>query len=284
LYLGRAVAREECHMSYWRGKRAVITGGSAGLGRALANALVRRGANVAIVARGQPALATTAQELKARGGNVLAIAADVTNQLDVDRLSSTIMSAWGGLDLLCHCAGRSMRGTALATSVDEFRDLVETNFLSAVRLTQAFAGALLESRGHLVLIGSLASKVAAGYLGAYPASKFPLAAFAQQLRMELGGKGLHTLLVCPGPIARGAHDGRTRYTQQVADVPPAAYQPAGGAKVRAMDPHWLAEKVLRACELRRAELVVPRRARLLFAVSQLSPRLGDWLLRKMTTE
>jgi hypothetical protein len=51
-----------------------------------------------------------------------------------------------------------------------------------------------------------------------------------------------------------------------------------------MDPHWLAEKVLRACELRRAELVVPRRARLLFAVSQLSPRLGDWLLRKMTTE
>jgi short-subunit dehydrogenase len=215
----------------------------------------------------------------------LAIAADVTIQSDVDRISSAVTSAWGGLDLLCHCAGRSMRGTALATSVDDFRDLLQTNFLSAVRCTQVFAAALMESRGHLVLIGSLASKVAAGYLGAYPASKFPLAALSQQLRMELGGKGLHALLVCPGPIARGGeHDGRARYAHGAPDVPAAAYQPAGGAKVRAIDPAWLAEKILRACEQRRAELVVPRRARLLFAVSQLSPRLGDWLLRKMTTE
>jgi short-subunit dehydrogenase len=272
-------------MSYWRGKRAVVTGGSSGLGRALANVLVSRGASVAIVARDQASLDATAQELKARGGNVLAIAADVTSQPDVDRLASTVMTAWNGLDLLCHCAGRSMRGTALATSVDEFRDLVETNFLSALRCTQAFAAALLESRGHVVLVGSLASKVAAGYLGAYPASKFPLAALAQQLRMEMGGKGLHVILVCPGPIARdGEHKGRTRYAQQAQDVPAAAYQPAGGAKVRAIDPRWLAERILRACEQRRAELIIPRRARLLFAVSQLSPRLGDWLLRKMTTE
>jgi short-subunit dehydrogenase len=271
-------------MSYWSGKRAVITGGSAGLGRALAHVLVNHGASVAIIARGQPALDATAQELKARGGNVLAITADVTKATDVDRVLSSVTSAWGGLDLLCHCAGRSMRGTALATTVDEFRDLLETNFFSAVRCTQAFAKALMESRGHLVLVGSLASKVAAGYLGAYPASKFPLAALAQQLRMEFGGKGLHTLLVCPGPIARdGQHDGRTRYAQQAADVPAAAYQPAGGAKVRAIDPRWMAEKILRACEQRHAELIVPRRARLLFAVSQLSPRLGDWLLRKMTT-
>lgn len=271
-------------MSYWRGKRAVVTGGSAGLGRALANELASRGASVALVARGQQALDATVEELRARSGNTLAIAADVTNQTDVDRASSTVISAWGGIDLLCHCAGRSMRGTALATSVDEFRNLWETNFLSAVRCAQAFA-ALLESRGHLVLVGSLASKVAAGYLGAYPASKFPLAALAQQLRMEMGAKGLHTLLVCPGPIARDDQDNRpTRYTQQAPDVPAAAYQPAGGAKVRAINPRWLAEKILWACEQRRAELIVPRRARLLFAVSQLSPRLGDWLLRKMTTE
>lgn len=272
-------------MSYWRGKRAVVTGGSAGLGRSLACALVRRGAEVMLVARGQPALDAAAAELRALGGSVLAIAADVTSQQDVDRLVSTVMSTWGGVDMVAHCAGRSMRGTALATSVDEFRDLTETNFISAVRLTQAFAAALMVSRGHLVLVGSLASKVAAGYLGAYPASKFPLAALAQQLRMEMSGKGLHSLLVCPGPIAReGAHEGRARYAQHAPDVPAAAYQPAGGAKVRAIDPHWLSEKILRACEERRAELIVPCRARLLFALSQISPRLGDWLLRKMTTE
>jgi short-subunit dehydrogenase len=176
-----------------------------------------------------------------------------------------------------------MRGTATSTSVDEFRDMIETNFLSAVRCTQAFATSLTRSRGHLVLIGSLASKVAAGYLGAYPASKFPLAALAQQLRMEMGDKGLHTLLVCPGPIARDDRsDTGTRYASQAPDVPAAAHQPGGGAKVRAIDPQWLAEKILIACEKRRAELVVPWRARVLFTVTQLSPRLGDWLLRKMT--
>ncbi len=270
-------------MSYWRGKRAVVTGGSSGLGRALADVLVRREARVAIAARRQPLLDATAKDLQARGGSVLTVAADLTRADDVRRLASTVHSAWGGIDLLCHCAGRSMRGTVLATSAEEFLELWETNFLSAVRCAQEFAPALIKSRGHIVFAGSLASKVAAGYLGAYPASKYPLAAFAQQLRMEVGD-GLHVLLVCPGPIARDADDdSAARYAAQAPDVPAVAHQPGGGAKVRAIDPIWLAEKILHACEQRRAELVVPRRARLLFVISQLSPRLGDWLLRKMTT-
>jgi short-subunit dehydrogenase len=159
-------------MSYWRGKRAVVTGGSSGLGRAMATVLVRRGAKVAIVARRQEPLEATAQELKGLGGEVLSIVADVTKQDDVDRLGSIVQSTWGGLDLLCHSAGRSMRGTVTSTAVAEFQEVIETNFLSAVRCTQAFASALVRSRGHLVFIGSLASKVASGYLGAYPASKF----------------------------------------------------------------------------------------------------------------
>jgi short-subunit dehydrogenase len=176
-----------------------------------------------------------------------------------------------------------MRGTILGTPADEFRALWETNFLSALRCTQQFAAALTESRGHVVLIGSLASKAAAGYLGAYPASKFPLAALAQQLRMEIGNS-LHVLLVCPGPIARtDGTDTKGRYAEQAPDLPAAAHRPGGGAKLRAIDPQWLARRILRACEARRPELIVPRTARLLFALSQLSPRLGDWLLRKMTS-
>ena len=192
----------------------------------------------------------------------------------------------GGLDLLCNCAGRSMRGTVLATPVVEFRDMFEVNFLSAVRCTQAFAPALAESHGHVVLVGSLASKVAAGYLGAYPASKFPLAALAQQLRIELGPGGPHVLLVCPGPIARDdavAAGSGGRYADQASGIPAAAQKPGGGAKVRAIDPCRLSEQILDACQQRRAELIVPGKARLLFALSQLSPRLGDWLLRRMTS-
>lgn len=274
-------------MTYWHRKRAVITGGSAGLGLAIARTLVKQGARVVIAARRASTLEAAAQELSGLGGDVLTIAADVTKQDDVARLNDVVQSAWGGLDLLCHAAGRSMRGTALDTSVEDYQSLWDVNFLSAVRCSQQFAPALMKSHGHLVLIGSLASKVAPSFIGAYPASKFPLAAFAQQLRVENGDRGLHTLLVCPGPIARDAVEGEggnsTRYAHQGATVPEAALRPAGGAKVRAIDPHELAEKILRACERRQPELVVPPKARLLFTLAQLSPRLGDWLLRKMTS-
>ena len=273
-------------MSYWRGKRAVVTGGSAGLGRAIAKTLVRHGARVVIVGRRPEVLDQTLRELKSdAGGDVFAVSADVTKSEDVARIAQAVQSMWGGLDMFCHSAGRSMRGTVLGTSPDEYRDMLDTNFVSAVRCAQVFAESLITSRGHLVLIGSLASKVAAGYLGAYPASKFPLTALTQQLRLETASRGLHTLLVCPGPIRREeSHAGQGRYAAQTtSDIPAEAQRPGGGAKVRQIDPYWLAEKILVACEKRRAELVVPWKARILFAASQLSPRFGDWMLRRMTS-
>ncbi|HEY4232439.1 MAG TPA: SDR family NAD(P)-dependent oxidoreductase [Lacipirellulaceae bacterium] len=265
-------------MSYWQSKRALITGGSSGFGRALAAALVERGARVAIVARGQEALTQAAAALSARGGEVLAIAADVTNAAEFERAVTAIRERWGGVDFFCHAAGRSMRGDVLTTSPDEFRELWELNFLSAVRGTQLLAESLCENRGHLVLIGSLASKVAPRYMGGYPASKFPLAALSQQLRLEIGPRGTHVLLVCPGPIA-GDH-AAPRYASASPTLPAAAQRPGGGANVKAIDPNRLAAKILRACERRQPELIVPARARALFALSQLSPALGDWLLGK----
>jgi short-subunit dehydrogenase len=271
-------------MTYWTGKRALIIGGSAGLGRALADVLAQHGARLAIIARRPQPLDVATQELEGRGAEVLSITADITNAEDIKRIGDSVQTAWGGIDLLCHCAGRSMRGTVLATTAADFRDLWETNFLSAVECIQQFAESLTANRGHVVLIGSLASKVAAGYLGAYPASKFPLAALAQQLRLETEQNGLHTLLVCPGPIAReDQHGSAARYAAQGQEVPAAAHQPGGGAKVPMINPHWLAGRILRACEQRRAELVVPKRVRLLLLASQLSPRFGDWLLRRMTS-
>jgi uncharacterized protein len=278
-------------MHYWHGKRAVITGGSSGLGRALTAALVERGTRVAIVARGQEALDRAAAELSARGNEVVTIAADVTAPGDVERMAATVRERFGGLDFFCHCAGRSMRGEVLKTSPEDFRALWELNFLAALRGTQVFADELIKNNGHIVLVASLASKVAPRYLGGYPASKFPLAALAQQLRLELDPQGAHVLLVCPGPIARdksivgGVSDADLssspgRYSNDSPDVPASALRPGGGAKVTAIDPKILSAKILDACERRQPELIVPAKARLLFALSQLSPKLGDWLLRK----
>jgi NAD(P)-dependent dehydrogenase (short-subunit alcohol dehydrogenase family) len=271
-------------MEFWRNKRAVVTGGSSGLGRALAGELVSRGARVALVARGQAALDTAAEQLRGLGGEVIILPSDVTDREQVAQAAGEIMRRWGGVDLVAHCAGRSMRGNALSTSPAEFRDLWEANLLSSVHLAQAFADSLSAERGSLVLLGSLASKVAPRYLGAYPSSKHAVAALAQQLRLESAERGMHVLLVCPGPIARD--EGARRYVEgsPPADVPAAAYEPAGGAKVRRIDPQQLAARILQACERRRAELIVPSSARFLFALCQISPRMGDWFLRKFTVE
>jgi NAD(P)-dependent dehydrogenase (short-subunit alcohol dehydrogenase family) len=260
-------------MAYWQGKVALVTGGSSGLGLAIARALVAAGAKVLIAARDADRLAAAAESIGAQG-----IAADVTQPADVQRLFERVIAEHGRLDLLVNGAGKSSRGAIAETTAEQFRELLDVNFLSAVRCTRAALPHLLAARGHVVHVASLAAKVASPYLAAYPASKFPLAAYAQQLRLELGPQGLHVLLVCPGPIRRG--DAGRRYRDEAADLPPSAQLPGGGAKLGAIDPDWLARRILTACERRRSEMVVPSRVRLLLAISQLWPDIGDWLLRK----
>ncbi|MEX0938675.1 MAG: SDR family NAD(P)-dependent oxidoreductase [Pirellulales bacterium] len=266
-------------MHYWQDKVALVTGASSGLGAALAETLVEKGAKVALAARGQDRLHRFADALRQRGGDVLPVAADVTSQADVERLFEQSGQHFGRLDLLVNCAGKSARAELRQLDADHFDELMELNFLAAVRCTQAAMPHLIQSRGHVVHIGSLSSKVATRYLGGYPASKFALAAYAQQLRLELGPAGLHVLLVCPGPIAREQCD---PYDAASAGLPESASRPGGGARISAIDPHLLARRILDACRRRKAELIVPGRARLLFALAQLSPRLGDWLVRRMT--
>lgn len=263
-------------MTYWQNKVAVVTGGSAGLGLSIAAALLRAGSRVVCVGRSEERLAESAGQLGAAAGWLTTIAADVTVASDVEALFARTRAEFGRLDVLVNCAGRSARGDALSATSDEYRALWELNFLATVRCTQAAAAALVESRGHLVNLGSLAAKTAVRHLGAYPASKFALAAFSQQLRYELGPRGVHVLLVCPGPIAR--RDAGHRYDHEASALPESARLPGGGVRLKAIDPERLADSILRACVRRSPELVVPGRARWLFAISQLWPRLGDWLL------
>ena len=112
------------------------------------------------------------------------------------------LDQFGRLDALVNNAGRSMRRSILETTPEDFQQLMELNLIGLVRCTRAAAPQLLANRGHLVNIGSLAAKSAARWVGAYPATKFAVAAYSQQLRLELGPQGLHVLLACPGPIAR----------------------------------------------------------------------------------
>ncbi len=268
-------------VSHWLDKVAVITGGSSGLGRAIADVFSAAGARVVIAALDDGHLAPAADEIRSAGGYALAVPADLTRQEDVDRVFAEVRDRCGRLDVLVNCAGRSTRGAVLETTVENFRDLIELNFYAMVRCTRAAAPMLLEVGGHLVNIGSLAAKSASRYVGAYPVSKHAVAAYSHQLRLELGPQGLHVLLVCPGPLTRP--DAGRRYDDQAQDLPAEARRPGGGVKLKTISPDDLARRILQACQRRQPELVVPAKARLLFAIAQLFPSLGDWIISKKTS-
>jgi NAD(P)-dependent dehydrogenase (short-subunit alcohol dehydrogenase family) len=267
-------------MSFWQNKVVLVTGGSSGLGRVIAEAFSAADAKVVIAALEADAVRLAADQMQAAGREVLGVHADITRQDDVNRLFRQAIERFGRLDVLVNNAGRSMRGKVLDTTPEQFRELMELNLIALVRCTRAAMPHLLAQRGHVVNIGSLAAKSAARWVGAYPATKFAVAAYSQQLRLELGSQGLHVLLVCPGPIERT--DARLYPLAGLEDVPEAARRPGAGVQVRATPPQDLARWILRACERRQPELVVPGKARLLFAISQLWPSLGDWIVLRKT--
>ena len=263
--------------SYWQNKVVLITGGSSGLGRIIAETFHRAGAKLALVALEKPDVEKAAVEI---GGETLPIHADITRQDDVDHIFETVKNHFSGLDVLVNNAGRSMRGMVLDTTPEQFQTLFDLNVLGTIRCTRAAVPMLLERKGHIVNIGSLAAKSAVKYVGAYPVSKFAVAAYSQQLRLELGSEGLHILLVCPGPIRR--ENERLYPLEGLENIPESARKPGAGIKVKRIDPNDLAQKILTYCERRKPELVLPGKARLLFALSQLMPSLGDWIVKRST--
>ena len=267
-------------MGSWSGKTVLVTGGSAGLGVEIVAAFAAAGATVVALARNSERLEEAVGGMRERDWDVRGETADVLIPEQVEQAVQRAVSLHGQLDVFVNNVGRSVRGRACDTTPEEFQEFWEGNFLSIVRCTRIAIPHLIQSQGHLVNIGSLAAKVGGKHLGAYPASKFPLAAYSQQLRLELAEHRVHVLLACPGPLKRD--DGGQRYESSAANLPPTANQPGGGVRISGLDGAVVGRRIVKCCERRRPELVMPSKAKLLFALAQISPAFGDWILKKMT--
>ena len=151
---------------YWAGKVVLVTGGSSGLGRALAEVVCPgRGRRGGFRPLGRRLGNRRRRSLRPLGTRVLAIPADVTQQDQVEQLIEQTIQHFGRLDVLVNNVGRSTRGALLDATPEDFANLMEINFLSVVRCTRAAVPHLIRSRGHLVNIGSLSGKSASRYVG-----------------------------------------------------------------------------------------------------------------------
>jgi short-subunit dehydrogenase len=176
----------------------------------------------------------------------------------------------------------------LGISRADLQQYLDANLFSAVELVQAAADDVAQARGHVVFIGSLAGKLVTPFMGPYAVAKSAIAAYADAVRLELEPRGAHVLLVSPGPILRAADDpaahrafDRNADDARRAGLPDAARAPGGAANLKQLDPDRLATAVLDACQRRRPELVMPRKAALLAGIIEWFPTAGRRLLARL---
>lgn len=262
---------------------ALVTGGSAGLGFAIARALLGQGYFVVIVGRNEERLREAVKNLQDDSVSGIAFqVADITKLSDAKLVFDEVLLNQGRLDVLVNCVGESDRGQVADLTVDRLNELINQNVITALLCCQSAINLLEKSGGVIVNIGSLAARVSPRYLGGYAIAKHALAAMTSQLRLELRPKGIHVGLVNPGPIRR--QDAGNRYNDRVdASLPDQAKQPGAGARISGLDPQRVVKEVLRVIDKRKQEILVPGYLRCLIAAGHAMPSLGDWLLMKFTS-
>jgi NAD(P)-dependent dehydrogenase (short-subunit alcohol dehydrogenase family) len=174
-------------MDFFLGKRALIVGGSRGIGRALALLLARRGARVCVAARGDRDLDRVVAELapNAAGPHARAVF-DVTDATAVAMARPGVLTSLGGIDVLVCVSGFARAGGVFRTPAEDFRRMLEVNYLGHVNVVHSFGPELVRQRkGTICIISSLAALVPIYGYAAYAASKAAVAAFAEALRQEL---------------------------------------------------------------------------------------------------
>jgi short-subunit dehydrogenase len=185
-----------------RGRTALVTGGSGGIGAHIARALAREGVDVAVSGRRADALDGVVSELEALGVKARALTADLTERAQADRLIERAQEALGPLDVLVNNAGVEQAASFTSYSGEELGSMVEVNLMAPLLLTrQALPGMLERGRGHVVFISSLAGKAGPAYQAPYAATKAALVATSQSLRAEHLHSPVGFSVVCPGFVA-----------------------------------------------------------------------------------
>lgn len=180
------------------GKVVVITGGTSGIGKALAERFGKNGSKVLITGRNKDTLNETVEQLKADGIVIIGFQSDVSKEEDNRQMAEEAIRRFGKIDILINNAGISMRALFEDVDLDVVRKLMDTNFYGALYATKYCLPAILENQGSVVGISSIAGFRGLPGRTGYSASKFALQGFLEVLRTEMLKKGVHVLIACPG--------------------------------------------------------------------------------------
>jgi NAD(P)-dependent dehydrogenase (short-subunit alcohol dehydrogenase family)/uncharacterized protein YndB with AHSA1/START domain len=216
------------------GQRVLVTGGSSGIGLAVAAGLVREGAQVLILARNELGLAAAKRKLAEHGGEAIAIAADVTDREALSAGIERAVGEMGGLDVLVTSAASLSFGRFTETDPEDFEQTVDTVLRGTVDTVREALPHLERSRGAVVCVGSIASLMPLPGMAAYTASKHGLVGFLDTIRVELeeGGSSVTISVVHPGAVDTPLWDNLESSTGLLPPEPPfpSVYSPGSVAE------------------------------------------------------
>jgi len=206
------------------GKSAVVIGGTSGIGHALALGLAEAGADVAPTSRRSDLVAQTASEIEALGRRSLRCTSDVQDRSSLAGVLAQAIEAFGKVDILVNCAGRTRRAPTLDFPEEDWNAIVETNLTGTLRAAQVFGRHMLErGYGRIIHIASIASFVALFEVAAYAASKAAVASLTKSLALEWGPRGVCVNAIAPGvfptDLNRSLLEGTARGHEFLARIP-----------------------------------------------------------------
>jgi len=257
-------------MNVLRGWAAAITGASAGIGEACADALAGEGVALALSARRRDRLEAVAARITARDTRAIVVPGDVTREPDMRQLVDETVAAFGRIDAMICNAGIGFHGLLEDTDADTMRRLVDVNLMGTFHAARAAVRVMREAnRGHIVIMSSIAGRRGIPGMTAYSATKFAQIGFAESLRAELAGTAVRVSVICPVSTTTEFLEAmRRNFGHSVSGL---------GPKQTAAD---VAKAVVRCLKRPRAEVYPYRAARALVVLNALAPAFTDRLVQK----
>lgn len=180
-------------------KVAIVTGGSKGLGRAMALGLAQAGARIVVASRSLDLIEFTADEIIKKGGQAIAVPVDVCNPQSIERLVALTRDYYGRVDVLINNAGIAPMKKAVDTTIEDWENVMDTNLKSAFLLSRAAGKIMLKQRkGKIINVGSILGTMAASIALPYCVSKAGVAHMTRALALEWASSGINVNCIAPG--------------------------------------------------------------------------------------
>jgi short-subunit dehydrogenase len=262
----------------FRNKVVIVTGASSGIGEAIAREFALNGSKVVLAARSGEKLAKIADELKSNNCEAFSVKTDVSSEQDCKKLIEATVAKYGTIDILVNNAGISMRASFSDVDLKVLHRLMDVNFWGTVYCTKYALPYLIQQRGSLIGVSSIAGFHGLPGRTGYSASKFAIHGFLETIRIENLKKGLHVMIIAPGfttteirkhaLLANGDEQGESPRDEH-----------------RLMSPEYVAKWVLKGIRKKKRNKLLTWDGRLTALFQRILPDFVDWAYyREMAKE